>query len=110
MDFWVCENYFEHVKLLLQHGAPSEVVNNAGRTPVQSAFAVANRKELFQLLVDAGAKTEKKFPEHSWAFELLCRRAETAQAARIVYWIVKKRLGRDMARVVAQMVWDARWK
>lgn len=109
LDWLVCHNKIDHVKLLLKHRASLEVTNSEGKTPIHTAYL---RKSIacFQLLVDAGAKTEGTVSEFSGAADLLSRRGKTMQAARITYWIVKKRLGRDMARLVARMVWCARWE
>lgn len=97
------------LRLLLKYKPNLESINLNGRTPVQEA---ANRGNFthFQLLVDAGAETkDKQLPE--WAMKLLRCQKLTKQMARTMFWIVKKekRLGRDVARIVAEMIWSARW-
>lgn len=97
------------LRLILKYKPDLESINLLGRTPLQEA-AKNMFSTHFQLLVDAGAETrDKNLPE--WANELLRCRRLTKQMARIMFWIVKKekRLGRDVARIVAEMIWSARW-
>lgn len=94
-----------YLRLLLKYKPDLESINLNGRTPVQEAANCGNFAH-FQLLVDAGAET-KKLSE--WAMEWLRCRRLTKQMARTMFWIVKKRLGRDVAGIVAGMIWSARW-
>jgi len=92
--------------VLLRHGAHVDPVNKWGQTPLW--YAVRNDyQQVGCLLLDAGAALGKFAHETVWVYRFLRGRAACAKAAKIFIGISDRR-HRDVARLVAKMLWDTR--
>lgn len=101
----------ECVEMLVRARASLEARDQRGCTPLTSA--VGWQRELYALrLLDAGAQLSNvtcPVPEMFKAFSNMRQRCK--DASRAVFRMMKKRAaGRDMAHVVARMVWETRWQ